>query len=127
MSTGLIEKLLSIYTQSLFVPLSTHHTNHNNHSRRSPDDTPSSGEELALNWAQFGHFCVVCALWLLQQAVLANRLLAQCSNLTLPELDALRFGFSQYDTDLSGVIPAADLFSLLQVSRSTFDVIVVGA
>lgn len=94
---------MSIYTHALFVP--------------SPNGAHGV-DELTLSWAQFGHFCVVSALWFLQQAVLANRLLAQCSNLTLPELDALRFGFSQYDTDLSGVIPAADLFSLLQVCLS---------
>lgn len=74
---------------------------------------------MSLTWNQFAQFCVTAALWFLQQAVTAHQLLAQCSNLTLAELDALRFGFSQYDTELSGLIQASDLHSLLQVSVQT--------
>ena len=135
MTINLIEKQLTIFTQSLFLPSTDSSAGHGSFSaggssgsgggssgsggmRESLSLSSASSDsaiEMHLTWAQFAQFCVVAALWFLQQAVAANALLAQCSNLTLPELDALRFGFSQYDTDLSGVISTADLYCLLQV------------
>ena len=111
MTIELMEKLLNIHTQSLFV-------SDIQRSKQSSSTAAAGNEkdaEMSLTWGQFSQFCVTCALWFLQQAVSAHHLLLDCSNLTLSELDALRFGFSQYDADLSGIIPSSDLQSLLQV------------
>jgi hypothetical protein len=108
-ATDLVEKLLNIYTQALFVTSSSRAAAHSAHSGEEE-------AEMSLAWSQFAQFCVVCALCFLQQAVAALQLLSQCPNLTLPEYAALRFGFSQYDNDLSGCIQSTDLQSLLQVS-----------
>jgi hypothetical protein len=107
-SMDIVEKIINIYTQALFVP-----------DIRRAGSTPAShakATEMALTWSQFAQLCIVCALWYLQQAVSAHELLAQCTSLTLEELAALRFGFAQYDAELSSVISVSDLHSLLQVS-----------
>eukprot|EP00600_Ochromonadales_sp_CCMP1393_P007345 CAMPEP_0174957576 /NCGR_PEP_ID=MMETSP0004_2-20121128/2147_1 /TAXON_ID=420556 /ORGANISM="Ochromonas sp., Strain CCMP1393" /LENGTH=128 /DNA_ID=CAMNT_0016205697 /DNA_START=168 /DNA_END=551 /DNA_ORIENTATION=- len=67
-----------------------------------------------LSWSQFSHFCIAASLWFIQQATTANQLVSQCQALSLTELDALRFGFYQYDTELSGTIATSDLFCLLE-------------
>lgn len=81
----------------------------------------SSSEEDSITWSQLVYFTVVAGLWLLQQALIASNLCAEF-DISVAELDAIRFGFSQYDTQLSGEIPAGDVFYLLQVktSRTTF-------
>jgi hypothetical protein len=104
----IVEKIINIYTQALFVP-----------DIRRAGSTPASqakATEMALTWSQFAQLCIVSALWYLQQAVSAHELLAQCTSLTLEELAALRFGFAQYDAELSSIISVSDLHSLLQVN-----------
>jgi hypothetical protein len=114
-ATDLVEKLLNIYTQALFI------TSSRAVPAAAAHAAAQAGEEaeMSLTWSQFAQLCVVCALWFLQQAVAALQLLSQCPNLTLPEYAALRFGFSQYDNDLSGCIQSTDLQSLLQVRISS--------
>lgn len=111
MTIDLVEKLLNIHTQSLFVSDIQRFKTVSAQGKANTEDV-----EMSLTWGQFSQFCVSCAMWFLQQAVAAHHLLLECETLTLPELDALRFGFSQYDADLSGIIPSSDLQSLLQVN-----------
>lgn len=112
-----MEKILNIYTHALFVPdlRRSSLAGHPTHTQQTPHTT--AAPEMSLTWNQFAQLCVVSALWFLQQAAAAHELLGQCTStsLTLEELAALRFGFSQYDSELSGVISVSDLRSLLQV------------
>jgi len=102
---ALIEKQLSIYAECLAVT-----------SDGGVDFDIGGGRcaDEALTWNQFAQFCIVSGLWFMQQATAANTLLRTVPDMTLQELDALRFGFSQYDSQLSGSVSSSDLYVLLQ-------------
>ena len=131
-----MEKLLNIYIQVLFVPGGQKQTTTSSNSNTSSSNTIPTitnsitttamtrgdlnhteyHENMMFTWNQFAQFCTNCCLWFLKQSLYTHHILLQCTNLTLPELNALREVFLQYDIDLSNNIPCSDLFSLLQVS-----------
>eukprot|EP01038_Epipyxis_sp_PR26KG_P012703 gene12703-17035_t len=95
-----IEKALSIFLK-IFHPLNS----------SSVDDSDYSDD--SIEWNQFMTFILVVGLWLIQTTVLMNNLKNDFS-MSVKELDAVRFGFAQYDYELTGEIMASDLRYLLQ-------------
>ena len=72
-------------------------------------------DEIALTWIQLTNYCLTCAVWALQQSLLAATLMSEYQ-ISLSELKAVRGLFTAFDERMNGHINTSDLPFLLKVS-----------